>query len=351
MKLVFKDTLSENGFTLPEKVLSKLDSASEIDIRTILYIAAEIGRASGPETASAEIDASVICEKIGCSQNEVEMSIAFWRGAGVISLNCDGEGKRKPEKSKKAETKEETNTEKEEKVQVIFSDDMPHYSGQEIERLCEEKTGLKTLIEECQRIVGKVFNQTEANKIIALSDYLKLDDAYILLVFSYCKSVGKCSVHYASKTAFSLYNEGIDTPEMLEEYIRIAESKNNLSSKLRSLLGMGARRLTKKENDFITEWVSKEYDYPLIERAYEITIDNTGTASLPYMNKILMSWREQGLSTVADVDKAMSAYKADKQQKTSPRKGDSSFDTEEFFKIALEKSYSRAKDRAEKTSK
>jgi len=345
MKLFFKDASSGKNITLPEKVIAKLDSASDIDVRTILYLAAAISQNSEAE-ASGEIDVAEISEKIGCTQNEVEMSIAFWRGAGVLTLeNGTDKGKRKVVKEKSVE-KEEATHEKdgEKKVQVIFSDDMPHYTGEEIERLCEERAGLKNLIDECQRLVGKVFNQTEANKIIALSDYLKLDDAYILLIFSYCKSIGKNSVHYAVKTAFSLYNEGVDTPEMLEDFIRIAESKNSLISKLRSLLGIGARKLTKKETDFVDEWARKDYDFSLIERAYEITIDNTGNASLPYMNKILMSWQEQGLGTIAEVDKALASYKAEKQ-KSNAQKGDSSFDTDEFFKIALEKSYSRAKER------
>lgn len=59
--------------------------------------------------------------------------------------------------------------------------------------------------------------------MLGLADYLKLDFEHILMIFTFCKNKGKTSVHYIVKTAYTLYNEGIDNRAAFEEYVKKAE--------------------------------------------------------------------------------------------------------------------------------
>ena len=67
--------------------------------------------------------------------------------------------------------------------------------------------------------------------------------------------------------------------------------------------------------------------------AYEVTVDNTGAFSFPYMNKVLLNWHEAGYSTAEEVNAALLSYRAKKEQDTDEK----SFDVDEFFEAALKR--------------
>ena len=89
------------------------------------------------------------------------------------------------------------------------SDALPNYTSDELSEILETRADAAMLINECQKIMGKIFNVHEINKIIGLSDYLALDSEYILLLVKYCAESGRKTLHYVEKTAFSLYDIGI----------------------------------------------------------------------------------------------------------------------------------------------
>ena len=82
------------------------------------------------------------------------------------------------------------------------------------------------------------------------------------------------------------------------------------------------------------------YGMDIIEKAYEITVGATNTASLPYAGAILERWNSEGLKTLADVEQAIEkAQLAKGQAQTS---GNGSFDTDDFFEAALQRTYETA---------
>lgn len=215
---------------------------------------------------------------------------------------------------------------------LLPQDEAPDYTGEDIDRIFAEKKGMRLLIDECAKIVGKLFNPLETNKIVSLSDYLCLSDEFILLLFNYCVSNGKKSIAYIEKTAYNMFNEGCDTLPKLEEYIKRKEEFNSAEGKMRSLMGLGERMLTSKEKEFFEKWTSSDkwgFSYEMIKKAYEITIDTIGKRSLPYTDRILENWRNAGIYSIEQADDAAKSHK-----------NDGSFDTDEFFELALKRSYS-----------
>lgn len=299
-----------------EAVLKKLPTAGEAELKFLLMFLA----------CDSDIkDYEAICEemtkKVSLTRAELDSALAFWRGAEIITEA------NKLHKSDKKVSKHAT---------------LPSYTGEELSRIIDEN-GLSTVIDECQRLLGKVFNVTEVNRIASLNSYLGLSSDFILMLFVYCSEQGKLSLKYIEKTAYELYDKGVDSLEKLEEYIKVQEQKHSLESKLRTLFGWGERSLTPSEKKHISQWNDEfSYDIEIITEAYNITVNNTNKFSLPYMSKILSNWYSKGFKSLLDVKSAVEAYEKEKNEKKNEPKD--SFDADEFFELALKRSREKMAD-------
>ena len=220
------------------------------------------------------------------------------------------------------------------RVTVVSGEGMPNYTGKEIEALMQGDPALALLIDECQKIAGKLFNVREINQVLGLADYLRLDSDYIILLFHYCCKRGKNSVPYIVKTAYALVNtEEITTYAQLEVYVASLEKVNTLEQTVRRLAGLGSRTLTAKEKKILSSWASFSPSEELVSLAYETTVNNTGKFIFSYMDKVLTAWHEAGCRTAQDVTAAA-------ERRTREASGQNkSFDLDEFFKAAVKKSY------------
>lgn len=300
--------------TLPRSVVNSLGKADAAELSVLIALA-----------AAPEGDADEIAATAGVDGEALARALDFWRGAGVISLHSRAE-----EVSLSVHTATNGN-----RVSVVSSGDVPHYSGREIEALFSENGELRGFIDECARILGKMLNNSEINKLIALIDVYRFSCDYVLLLVGRCVEIGKGSLPYIFKTGVSLYNGGVVTVEALEERIRDEESRRTVEGKLRTLLGIGERAFTEREKKFIANFAALQIPDDMLELAYNITVDNTAKPSMPYMNKVLTTWREAGYKSADDVRAAIEAYKQKKSAMSAP---DSSFNKDEFFEAALRRS-------------
>lgn len=317
MKFLFNNT--QNGITLPLSVMDKLKTASDVEIRVLLYAAA-----LAQQTTS--FDANDIQAVSGLDLTEIIIALQFWRGAEVIYV----EGATPPAVVL-------PQTEKKEETVRPQKHEIPSYSGEEIARLFDENGEIKMLVDECQKIAGKMFNPLEINKIVSLYDYLGLSSEYIMLLYNYCKGKGKTVVHYVEKTAFNLYDEGVDNAEKLQEYIKYKEQLDSAAGQIRKIFGMGTRKITKQQEEFIHCWTNTwGFSFDLIEYAYEITANSTTNPTMNYTNKILMNWHNKGIKTVEEAKNESFEFKKTKQKVADKPQ---SFDNDEFFEAALKRSY------------
>lgn len=216
--------------------------------------------------------------------------------------------------------------------------ELPNYSGQELAELLERDGGkYSLLVDECQRALGRIFTGSETSKIVALCDTMGLEPEFVLLVCAYCAGRGKNSVRYAERTACLLVEEGVDDAVKLSEYIKRKERYSSIEFKVRDMLGFGDRAPTKKEAEFFKRWIDEwGFELEILTRAYEITVKYTDRAALPYMDKILAGWHEKGYTTIEQIEEAEDRHKAEKSASSDTPP---SFDTDEFFELALRRSY------------
>ena len=246
-------------------------------------------------------------EKIGIGIDRIKKSLKFWSDNGILSL--EGENSFVDIKSKDTTT----------------------YSGQSIKSFIDNNENIKSLFITCQDILGKVFNTHDHNNIIFLKNYLKLTDDYIMLLLSYCKEIDKTSWAYIKKLAIDLYEDGIDTYKRLEDHLADRKNKKSPEYKIRKLFDIGARELTKNEKEKIGKLIEYNLSIDYIRLAYELTIEKVGKFSLNYCCKVIDNWLSCGLKTPKDVEEYLS--------KSNNKTSNSSFETDDFFKAALERSY------------
>ena len=305
--------------TFPKSVLEIARRAGADELKVLLFLCSCEGNA----------DEKKLAKLTGLKSESVRDALCFWRGAGVIEA-ADGEVTETDSES--ISTQPETKPESEPKKKLQRSEELPNYTSEELANILESRSDAATLINECQNIMGKVFNVREINVLVGLCDYLTLDTEYIMILLTYCMSIGKKNLHFAEKLAFSLYDAGIHTPEELSEELRRRELRESAEGRIRTLFGIGSRAFTTKEKKFISAWLGEMgYSIEIIEKAYEATADATGSGSIPYANTILERWYSDGIRTLEDIEADAA------KRKGSAEKNDGSFNTDDFFEAAIKR--------------
>ena len=315
---------------LPQSVLDKIDKATKKDIKLILALASD-------SALLADNDGiyGALIERTGLGAEDIKNSLAFWRGAGVIEeIGSEEEFNEEPKALIKPQKKETQKRKDAPAKKMKSADELPRYTTEELTALLEKREECRFLIDECQQLFGKMFTSAEINLLVALTDYLGLDSEYILLLFAHCGKMEHKSVRMVEKLAHRFLDEGINDAITLGERLRFLEQAEQIENQVRKVFGISSRALTKKEKALIEKWLSEyNYDFEIIEKAYELTIDSTQSPSLPYAGAIMDRWYSEGVRTLADIERDIAEHKKNKGTEGG------SFDTDEFLEAALKRSF------------
>ncbi|MBO5789511.1 MAG: DnaD domain protein [Clostridia bacterium] len=308
-----------------------LMEASAEDLRVLLVIVA------GQSTA----DIKALAQASGCSQARVKGAIAYWEECGVL---VEGEPTETPAPATP------------QKKGMLSSRDLaPRGEDENAAYITAHDMG--ELIDECQRLMGRLFNPTEIAVIVGLHEQLHLDFSYIMTLVSYCARRGKLTLRYVERMAVGLYDDGIDTTEALDQHLKRLEMASSSEGKLRRLFGIGERSLSKTEQACFVRWICDfGFDMDIIGLAYDMTVDTHQKALVKYADAILKRWYDAGCRTLAQVEellrreteqKAKTYTAKSKQKKVEEESCESSFCTDDFFARALERSYGKIEDKPE----
>ena len=151
---------------LPQSALAFIDKAKKFDIKVLFLIASSDKYRNGKYE-------QLIADELSCEVNDVQSSIAFWNGTGIISL---GDGVEAP----KIVSKPENNVPKRAKVT-----ELPQYTSAELNALLQKHNNVVGLIDECQNVLGKIFTAADIKVLMGFVDYLGLDNDYILVLIHF----------------------------------------------------------------------------------------------------------------------------------------------------------------------
>ena len=322
-----------NGAFPPLGGTAALADASPEELRVLLCLVAAGGSVSDPAALAAAA---------GCSKPRARSALRYWEEVGVTEETEDGAlpAPKKPLRPA-VETREAP--------------------AHEIASTVTRET-LAGFIDTCQQTVGRVFNTKELNALTALVEDMPFSREYILILISYCmKKTRKFSFTYLEKVAHSMLEKECLTVEQLNAHLAAAEKFASREWQLRRLLGIGERRLSSREQEYLLRWTG-EFDYgvEIIGIAYDITVNHTGKISLPYMDKLLTRFHAAGCGTVSAVEELLENEQAERAAKqiarpengkksgqfaTGAGEGDptatrgSSFNRQDYMAAALRRSY------------
>ena len=188
--------------------------------------------------------------------------------------------------------------------------DPPEYTARDIVERGDP--AFTALVAEAQRVLGHGLSTPDLKKLFGIYDYLALPAEVVMQLLHYCAASSRGRVATVDTLGASLgeglvvlqaalwRDEGM-TLEQAEAFIAEQARRREESAAVAELLGIRGRELTGTERKYIQSWLEADTPRELISLAYDRTVTNTGALKWSYMNKILQSWREKGLRSVAQV--------------------------------------------------
>lgn len=316
MKLNFRQEV----VVLPASVLSHLDGATPEQIRVLLWLASDLSLASKHKQ---------LAKLAGCDATTAQNAITFWCDCGIL-----GEA---GESAIPAMASVPVSAPVQKKLQR--ADELPNYTSTELAELLEARASVRVLIDEAQRILGKMFNPNDVNIMVGMLDYLGMSEECILLLLAHCKRMGKSNLRSIEKFAYSLVDKGINDVESMENEICTIEAMHTFEGEVRALFGMKSRALTSKESKMLAAWLSFGYDTNIVRMAYEITVNATGEPSVAYANAILEKWNANAWKTEAEIQAGLDAEREKREGNSGNKELGNSFDTDDFFEAALQRGF------------
>lgn len=330
-----KITIKYRDGELPEQIGGLLSNADETDLRILVTLL----MLSDKESHTAPT--SSLHTILGLEKSEVTASLKFWRGAGVIE-NCaaGAKGAAAPDE-KKTRQGESASAPLHRNGVVEKSGTLDSYSSAELADIMERRLVSPQFIDEAQRVMGKMFRTYDTGILVGIVERLGFEEEAVLVILNYIAQKGKKTLRYAETLAIALYDEGItDTASVVERISRM-ERSGEVISQIKSLYGIGERALTATEKKLFAAWTETfAYDIDVIRMAYDITVDNTQKPVPKYTNGILERWHSEGLRTSDDVRRFLDRQS---EQKRSDGKTAKSYDVDDFFEAALQRSLEELK--------
>ena len=150
------------------------------------------------------------------------------------------------------------------------------------------------------------------------------------MLLSYGAKRGKTGRRYLETVAIDWAERGIDTFEAAEAHVMELEERDSIERKICGMLGIYDRALTATEKKYIKQWAETPgLSLDLVPIAYDRTVSRTGKLSYSYMNKILLSWVEEGITTQKQVEESEEAFRSGKPAKPDRGPKRSSFNNYE----------------------
>lgn len=196
------------------------------------------------------------------------------------------------------------------------------YTASDIAHRINSDPAIQYLFSEAQTLYGRLLKQPESRTILMLVDHYGLPAEVSAMLLKYCFKIGKVSSGYIQSVAQTWADDGISNVAEADALLSKLEKRFTIEEKLREAMELKTK-FSQKQLGFIKVW-SEDWGFSLdmILMAHEITLDNTGSMSFSYTNKILENWKAASIFTRQAAEAESAAHKGAKAPKKT--KSDSS---------------------------
>ena len=158
--------------------------------------------------------------------------------------------------------------------------------------------------------LGKKLTTPDLAVLLGLYDQLGLPADVIFLLVGFCTE--RTAAQYGSgrrptlrqieKEGYLWARLGLMTQESAAAYIKKYQRSREALPQMMRLLRLGDRTPSPSEERYLLSWSGMGFDPEALEAAYDKTILKCKELKWPYMDKILASWHQKGLHTLAEIN-------------------------------------------------
>ncbi|MBP5303497.1 MAG: DnaD domain protein [Clostridia bacterium] len=285
--------------SLPAKTAEFLKIAGPTQLRVLLWLAT-VGKGRG----NAKDCSTYLGGRI--SPEECEDALRFWEAEGLLT-----HGKA----SKKAIVPSKPEPKPERKAEEIPTPIRP--KGKSIEEIRAAKKVIPArtlqkgdqhkefafLLQTTEMQLGKTLSRADQDRLLDVYEQSNLPLNVILMVVSYAAKQDKKSISYIKAVAQSWADEGILDAQTANEHLCYLERTDNCWNQVALWLELDNKRVTVTQKQLAEKWLHQlKIKKPLLQLAYTRATEKTGKFQASYMDKVLGSWLDEGLTTPEKVE-------------------------------------------------
>ena len=209
--------------------------------------------------------------------------------------------------------------------------DLPDYTAAEVRSRKESDNAFSALISEAQLIMGRPLSTPDLIKLLGIYDHLDLPPEVVMELMNFVAELYRWKYgerRRPSARAFELEarvwaERGITDFDSAERYIRLARERRSQEGDIKASMKIVDRDFTDTERRYVEQWLNWGFSADAIALAYDKTVTNTRKFSPAYMNKILMSWNEKGLHSLAEIREKDQSARSRSSPSSEPRPAES----------------------------
>lgn len=191
----------------------------------------------------------------------------------------------------------------------------------------KESDSIRFLLQEAEATLG-ILSPAMISVLLASCDDYGLPVEVVVMLIHYAKEVGKTGTAYIDSVARDWAESRVFTLEEAEAKLQELSEKRLAWGKVAAAAGLPKRSPSKKEEEAAYRWVYEwGFSEPMLSAAYERCADNTGKFSIPYMNRILSRWHDQGVTNTEQLDR--------EEKEKQEAKRSSSYDIDELERLSF----------------
>ena len=259
-------------------------------VKVYLYLLRSLG------DSTRELSVIGLADVLDCTESDILRAFKYWEKQGLLKLECNASN-----------------------VLLgiyLCASAVPERKAYSRDQLREftSQSDCRQLLFVCEQYMKKTLTPSEIETLLYFYDQLHFSVDLVEYLVEYCVCKGSSSIHYIEKVGLAWAEAGITTVSQAKE--RTTTYRRNTFAIMKAF-GINDRNPVQPELDYIEKWLGT-YDFTLdlVLEACRRTMDRLHKPNFDYADKILQSWSEKKVHTLADVERLDQEH----QKKNSTRK-------------------------------
>ncbi|MDO5696031.1 MAG: DnaD domain protein [Eubacteriales bacterium] len=264
-----------------------------------------------------ELSVKAIADRLELTQNKVISALQYWETTGLLTLEyqggqlcaitmleriedalkgpADSPVDRQPAR-RSGEPERETAPATSESVrEPVPAPESVDFSKDDLSAFAS-RSEVRLMLMAIARYLGHTLSSMELQRFLYMHEVLSLPISVIEFLVEECVSAEHSSIHYMTKVAVDLAENGVRTVEDARIHLHI---KPKTYYRIMNALGL-RNKVTPAQEKYFKRWLDG-FDEALVLEACNRTVLNSNGANLKYTDTILKGWQKAGIHTLQDV--------------------------------------------------